>query len=81
MLFCFGLAYAAAAWRLGTLWAAVALHWGWNLAGQVLAIAWPVEVVNVESARILSGAAHLAMFVIVVLLPARHGLTARSAAA
>ncbi|RJS25250.1 CPBP family intramembrane metalloprotease [Corallococcus sp. H22C18031201] len=32
MLFSMGLAFAAAAARTGSLWGAVGLHWGWNLA-------------------------------------------------
>ncbi|MBJ6762212.1 CPBP family intramembrane metalloprotease [Myxococcaceae bacterium JPH2] len=32
MLFSLGLAFAAAAARTGSLWGAVGLHWGWNLA-------------------------------------------------
>ncbi|RYZ11174.1 MAG: CPBP family intramembrane metalloprotease [Alphaproteobacteria bacterium] len=35
-LFCFGIAYAAAMARFRTLWAAVGLHWGWNLANTLL---------------------------------------------
>lgn len=35
-LFSFGLAYAAALYRTRTLWAAVGLHWGWNLANGLL---------------------------------------------
>jgi membrane protease YdiL (CAAX protease family) len=40
MLFCFGIAYATAFWRAGTLWAAVGLHWGWNFAGTFLGGWW-----------------------------------------
>jgi membrane protease YdiL (CAAX protease family) len=40
MLFCFGLAYATALWRTGSLWAAVGLHWGWNFAGAMLGAWW-----------------------------------------
>lgn len=78
MIFCFGLAYATAAWRLGSLWAAVGLHWGWNFAGQTLLVAWPVDAASVDSARVLSGIAHVAILAIVCLLPARGGLTERS---
>lgn len=40
MLFCFGLAYATALWRTGSLWAAVGLHWGWNFSGSFLGAWW-----------------------------------------
>jgi len=70
-LFCLGLAYAAAAWRWQTLWAAVALHWGWNL-GSVLADAvMPVSVVDVSGFRLLSAGAHLLLLALVLLLPRR----------
>lgn len=36
MLVCFGIAYAMALARTGTLWAAVGVHWGWNLANALL---------------------------------------------
>ncbi len=64
MLFCFGLAYAAAFVRSGTLWAAVGLHWGWNFAGPAIDLAWPVEVLNMQSARLLSAAMHLVLLII-----------------
>lgn len=32
-LFVMGLVFAAAAWRWNSLWAAIGLHWGWNLCG------------------------------------------------
>ncbi|MBL8352110.1 MAG: CPBP family intramembrane metalloprotease [Burkholderiaceae bacterium] len=66
MLFCFGLLYATAFWRSGTLWAAVGLHWGWNLAGQSIPLGWPTEVVDPVSARLLSGLTHLAMLALVL---------------
>ena len=70
-LFCLGLVYAAAAWRWQTLWAAVALHWGWNL-GSVLADAvMPVSVVDVSGFRLLSAGAHLLLLALVLLLPRR----------
>jgi hypothetical protein len=68
MLFCFGLAYATAFWRLGSLWAAVGLHWGWNFAGQALGLWWPVEWVEPGLGRMLSGAAHLLILAVVALL-------------
>jgi membrane protease YdiL (CAAX protease family) len=68
MLFCFGLAYASAFWRIGSLWAAVGLHWGWNFAGQVLFLAWPNDTIEPETARLLSGIAHLGMLSLVIFL-------------
>lgn len=59
MLFCFGLAYAAALWRTRTLWAAVGLHWGWNLANGLLDTFARTEVVQPALAPLYSGAAHL----------------------
>jgi membrane protease YdiL (CAAX protease family) len=35
MLFCFGLAYAAALYYSRSLWPAIGLHWGWNFAGKL----------------------------------------------
>ena len=63
-LFCLGLAYAAAAWRLQSLWAAVGLHWGWNLANALLSQAWPGLVEDVAGVRLVSAAVHLAIFAI-----------------
>ncbi len=40
MLFCFGIAYATALWRTGSLWAAVGLHWGWNFTGAMVGPWW-----------------------------------------
>ncbi|HEU4590704.1 MAG TPA: CPBP family intramembrane glutamic endopeptidase [Steroidobacteraceae bacterium] len=67
MLFCFGLAYAAALWRFDNLWAAVGLHWGWNFAGPALGTAWAYEVADVERSRLLSASAHLVILGIVLL--------------
>jgi hypothetical protein len=72
-LFCLGLAYAAAAWRWQTLWAAVALHWGWNLGGVLADGLVPVEVVSVGGTRLLSAAVHLVLLAIVLLLPRPAG--------
>lgn len=68
MLFCFGLAYAAALWRSGSLWAAVGLHWGWNLANGLLA----VDTLDPRLGALLSASAHLAILLIVLAVPARH---------
>lgn len=74
MLLCFGLLYATAFWRTGTLWAAVGLHWGWNLAGQSIPLAWPTEVVDPVAARLLSGLTHLAMLALVLRITPCVGL-------
>jgi len=68
-LFCLGLAYAAAAWGWQTLWAAVALHWGWNLGSALAEGLMPVEVLDVDAARLLTAAAHLLLLALVLLLP------------
>lgn len=64
-LFCLGLAYAAAAWRLQSLWAAVGLHWGWNLAGTLASQAWPGPALDVTGGRMVSALVHLAIFAII----------------
>lgn len=61
MLFCFGLAYAAALYRTGSLWAAVGLHWGWNLANGLLDTFTRVEVAQPALAPFYSSVAHLAL--------------------
>ncbi len=70
-LFALGLAYAAAAWRWRSLWAAVALHWGWNFANAVLGPMVDIEGLSVDAGRMASAAAHLALLAIVLMLPAR----------
>jgi membrane protease YdiL (CAAX protease family) len=66
MLMCFGIAYAAGAWRTGTLWAAVGLHWGWNFTGSMLDALWNIETQNVTSARYLSAGVHICVALIVL---------------
>lgn len=68
-LFAFGLPYAAALWRSGSLWAALGLHWGWNLGNGLQDLLLPVDVVGTVAATTLSIAAHLVMLAIVLLLP------------
>jgi membrane protease YdiL (CAAX protease family) len=67
VLFCFGLAYAAALFYSRSLWPAIGLHWGWNYAGQMAD-----RVANVDLARPVLGPAmsilaHLGMLGVVVL--------------
>lgn len=78
MLFCFGLAYAAALYYSGSLWAAVGLHWGWNFAGNFADNLAKVDVVTPAYSPLLSAATHLVMLGIVAL--AAHRLAARPAA-
>jgi membrane protease YdiL (CAAX protease family) len=72
VLFCFGLAYAAALWRSGSLWAALGLHWGWNLGNGLLAIVMPVDAVKTQAAGALSIGAHLVMLALVCAVPRRQ---------
>jgi membrane protease YdiL (CAAX protease family) len=67
MLFCFGLAYAAALYYSRSLWPAIGLHWGWNYAGQMADRVANVDLLRPESGPALSIAAHLAMLAVVVL--------------
>ena len=71
LLASYGLAYGLAVWRTGTLWAAVGLHWGWNLANGVFALTWPTDVADAASAPLLSIAAHLVMAALVLLATLR----------
>lgn len=68
-LFCLGLAYGAAAWRWHNLWAAVGLHWGWNLSNVLVEQLMPAESLSADATRYLSAAVNLAILAIVVLLP------------
>jgi membrane protease YdiL (CAAX protease family) len=68
MLFCFGLAYAAALYRTRTLWAAVGLHWGWNLANGLLDAFARSDVIQPALAPLYSSAAHLALLVCALTL-------------
>lgn len=61
MLFCFGLAYAAALYRTRTLWAAVGLHWGWNLANGLLDSFAQVDIARPGVVPFYSSAAHLVL--------------------
>jgi len=68
-LFAFGIAYAGAAWKWRSLWAALGLHWGWNLANTLLGLFAPFAIADATAAAILSAGAHLAMAAAVLLLP------------
>lgn len=68
MLLSFGIAYGAALVRSGSLWGAVGLHWGWNLANALIGSFAAVESLS-PSAPLLSAAAHLVMAAIVWFSP------------
>jgi membrane protease YdiL (CAAX protease family) len=79
VLFCYGLAYATALARTGSLWLAVGLHWGWNLANVLIGDILPHEVLSVSWAPFLSAAAHLIMMGVLFAIPTqleRDGLDA-----
>lgn len=76
MLFCFGVAYASAMLRTGSLWSAVGLHWGWNLSNALFGGMLPVDVVDHPQAQLLWGLVNLVVAVVVLALPARGGHTA-----
>jgi len=67
MLFCFGLAYAAALYYSRSLWPAIGLHWGWNFAGAFADRVTSVDVLAPAQGPLVSAAAHLAMLGVVVL--------------
>ena len=69
MLFCFGLAYATAVVRTGSLWLAVGLHWGWNLANILIGDILPFETVGPRCSDMLSAAAHLVLFGVMFAIP------------
>lgn len=71
MLFAFGLAYATALVRTGSLWAAIGLHWGWNVAAFAAASVAGVTTRVEWASPLLSAAAHLvALGAVVALSPA-----------
>ncbi|MGE7138070.1 CPBP family intramembrane glutamic endopeptidase [Luteibacter sp. NPDC031894] len=77
MLFCFGLAYATAVVRTGSLWLAVGLHWGWNLANVLIGDILPYQVMSPVWSSLLSAGAHLVMLGLLFALPTqfdREGL-------
>lgn len=71
MLFCFGLAYAAALFYSRSLWPAVGLHWGWNYAGQLADRVAGVDVLDPAAAAFVSPAAHLVLLALVVAFARR----------
>jgi len=76
-LFIFGLAYGTAVARTGSLWLAVGMHWGWNLANVLIGDILPHDVLSPTWAPCLSAAAHLVMLAVLFALPSsfeRDGL-------
>jgi membrane protease YdiL (CAAX protease family) len=69
MILCMGLACASALARTGSLWAAVALHWGWNLSNALLDIVAPSVVTDAARAPLYSAAAWMAVLAAVWLAP------------
>lgn len=76
MLACLGIAYATALWRTGTLWAAVGLHWGWNLGNHLGDALVPLDTAAPAVSPLLSGAVHLVLAAVVLLLT--RGTTPRA---
>lgn len=68
MLFCFGIAYGVAVVRTGSLWGAVAVHWGWNLSNALLGTFATIEASS-QLAPLISASAHLAMAGAILLMP------------
>lgn len=66
MLFCFGLAYAAALYYSGSLWAAIGLHWGWNFAGTFADQVAIIDAVPGQGS-LVSSAAHLVLLGVLAL--------------
>lgn len=72
MLFCFGLAYATAVVRTGSLWMAVGLHWGWNVANVLIGDILPYQVLSETWSPFLSAAAHLVMLGVLFAIPTQR---------
>ncbi|HEU4990991.1 MAG TPA: CPBP family intramembrane glutamic endopeptidase [Luteimonas sp.] len=68
MLACFGIAYATALWRTGTLWAAVGLHWGWNLGNHLGDAFVPLDIADPVASPLLSAAVHLVLAGAILLM-------------
>ncbi len=68
-LFCFGLAYAAAAWRWRSLWGAVGVHWGWNFTNAGLDLFAGIEAIAPQAASLLSAGAHVLIAGVMILAP------------
>jgi hypothetical protein len=69
LLSCFGLAYACALLRAGSLWGAVGFHWGWNAANGLLPLAFDVQVRAPVLAVTASAVAHLVLAALCLFVP------------
>jgi membrane protease YdiL (CAAX protease family) len=67
-LFCMGIAYALAAWRLNSLWAAFGLHLGWN-GGAALV---PLDISGTDAFRLETAAIHLLIAGLLLAIPKRR---------
>ncbi|MDI4635590.1 CPBP family intramembrane metalloprotease [Pelomonas sp. V22] len=63
----FGLAYAVALMRTGSLWAALGLHWGWNLANSLLSTGLDLQTLQPTTSVALSVGAHLLLAALCLL--------------
>lgn len=70
-LFAMGLAFAAAALRMKSLWPAVGLHWGGNFAASLAAPLVDISPVDVAADRLFS--AFLYLLVALLFVPWRDG--------
>jgi uncharacterized protein len=61
LLLAFGFAYATAFWVSGSLWAAVGLHWGWNLGNVLPLLFVNLQVPDRGASRAVSVGAHLVL--------------------
>jgi hypothetical protein len=71
MLFAFGVAYAVVLPATGSLWAAIGLHWGWNLANALVPLLVDLQVREPELSPWLSSTANLLAAGVVLVLAAR----------
>lgn len=68
MLICLGIAYATALARTNSLWAAIGLHWGWNLSNGLADGLISIDA-NPALTPYLSGITNLVITLIVLILP------------
>ena len=77
LLASYGATCAVAAWRTGSLWPAVGLHWGWNLGNGVGDRTMPAETADAAGATALSIGMHAVMLVLILVATARRQPAAR----
>jgi membrane protease YdiL (CAAX protease family) len=66
MLLGFGLTYALAVVRFGSLWPAVGLHWGWNYGNLLVNTVRPMATLSGSHSKVLSVVAHAGMAVFIL---------------